>query len=267
MWASIDFANEPYDEAYETTIEVNTLTYIHETGHMLGLDDYYDYDFSGQSPKQTDYVGGVGGADLMDYTVGDHSPISKILLGWITPTVVTTSTSNLTLVSLQSNVGNNEHQVLLIPKHWNDSYFDEYLLIDFYTPNELNRLSAGQYGLFSEAGVRIYHIDATVDGTKGKMNDSNYDTMFSYNNSSTAHTFVRLLEADNDKSLESAIRAYDSSSHEYYYTTPSASNTDLFQANNTLNTRYTWYDNTQMGFSIKVASVANTCAIISITYK
>ncbi|MCK7479139.1 MAG: hypothetical protein M0C28_18540 [Candidatus Moduliflexus flocculans] len=79
-WSGTDFLLEA-----EEGIDAHTL--IHETGHMLGLDDYYDYD-DGDTYNND---GGVGGADMMDYAVGDHSAISKILLGWITPLVVTES--------------------------------------------------------------------------------------------------------------------------------------------------------------------------------
>ncbi|MCK7485830.1 MAG: hypothetical protein MZU97_10005 [Bacillus subtilis] len=39
----------------------------------MGLEDYYDYDPDGRYN-----VGGLGSADMMDYTVGDHNPFSKM---------------------------------------------------------------------------------------------------------------------------------------------------------------------------------------------
>ena len=58
------------------------LVIIHETGHALGLPDYYDYDDT-VGPR-----GGVGGLDMMDYNWGDHNCFSKWILDWIQPTVV-----------------------------------------------------------------------------------------------------------------------------------------------------------------------------------
>ena len=52
---------------------------IHETGHALGLPDYYDYDDT-VGPR-----GGVGGLDMMDANRGDHNCFSKFLLDWMTP--------------------------------------------------------------------------------------------------------------------------------------------------------------------------------------
>ena len=86
LFAGFDFMDEDADRAdgteYSGTIEglnINASTYIHETGHLMGLDDYYDYDMTVGSGE------GLGGADMMDYTVGDHGVYSKIMLGWITP--------------------------------------------------------------------------------------------------------------------------------------------------------------------------------------
>ena len=56
-------------------------TIIHETGHMLGLDDYYSYD----NESNFGYLGGI---DMMDLNIGDHSSFSKYALGWTSPTVV-----------------------------------------------------------------------------------------------------------------------------------------------------------------------------------
>ncbi len=57
-------------------------TAVHETGHALGLWDYYTVSEDGTASY------GLGGNDRMDDNTGDHNALSKILLGWITPTVV-----------------------------------------------------------------------------------------------------------------------------------------------------------------------------------
>jgi M6 family metalloprotease-like protein len=66
-------------------------TMIHETGHALGLPDYYDYDDT-VGPN-----GGVGGLDMMDGNWGDHNCFSKFLLDWITPKVITQAAAGVTL--------------------------------------------------------------------------------------------------------------------------------------------------------------------------
>lgn len=57
-------------------------TAIHETGHTLGLWDYYQMDEQGNASY------GIGGNDIMDDNTCDHNALSKLTLGWITPTAV-----------------------------------------------------------------------------------------------------------------------------------------------------------------------------------
>jgi M6 family metalloprotease-like protein len=76
VWASFAFL---YDngEDYEDTTLMNTYTFIHEFGHVLGADDYYDTSYEGDySP--------MGGYDIMDSMIGDHNPYTKFNYGWLT---------------------------------------------------------------------------------------------------------------------------------------------------------------------------------------
>ena len=77
-------------------IIVDSHTYIHETGHLFGLDDYYDYDDSVGANR------GLYGASMMDYNLGDLDPYSKLLLNWIDPYVVNgNGTINFTLENFE----------------------------------------------------------------------------------------------------------------------------------------------------------------------
>ena len=59
---------------YDDNKGLDSHVLIHETGHMLGLNDYYNtYGDSTYSP--------LGGLDMMDGDFGDNNPYSKILLG------------------------------------------------------------------------------------------------------------------------------------------------------------------------------------------
>ena len=61
-------------------------TIIHETGHALGLPDYYN------ATAQTQYGAwptGIIGSDIMMDNVGDHNGFSKWLLGWLDEDQVT----------------------------------------------------------------------------------------------------------------------------------------------------------------------------------
>jgi M6 family metalloprotease-like protein len=248
LWAGIDFMDEPiiygWDEEDDVRIAVNAATYIHETGHMLGLDDYYDYD-EDRGPD-----GGLGGADMMDSTIGDHNPFSKLMLSWITPRVISNKT-----VTLEIEAFVQSGEVILIAPSWEDTYFDEYFLIDFYTPTSLNALHSGN-GLFSESGIRIYHVDATIDPKVGNpQNEDGYWTVFSYNNSDTTEKLIELIEADRDRSIEK-------------YGT--IENEDLFQEGDIFGgsayANYRLNDGSLLNFTVEIVDITATTATITITF-
>lgn len=163
-WASKSFL---YEKKYQNFPD--THTYIHETGHLLGLDDYYSYDYD--SSKNFDTP--IGGIDMMDLNIGDHTSFSKYLLGWIEPTVVTpelleSNDNTFTLTSFTE-----KGKCLLIPiinkdntLNYNNTAFDEYLLVEYYTPTNLNELDLTAYtsgvSTYQKPGVLLYHINARV---------------------------------------------------------------------------------------------------------
>ncbi len=233
VWASFDFFNDPIGEYH--SININAETIIHETGHLFGLDDYYDYD-EGVGPD-----GGLGGAAMMDCNVGDQDSFSKLLLGWANATTVTEE-GTYTL-----NPSESSNECLIIPLRENkNSFFGEYLLIDYYTPTGLNKTQAGNYGLFTRKGVRIYHVDARIDSNIGSQKNLNgYYTIFSFNNSDTKHKLIKMIEADKNNSIAK---------------TGLASNNDLFSYGSKLDQIYN-YDNELFNYTIKVTSIEETATI------
>ena len=89
--------------------KVDTHTYIHETGHLLGLSDYYSQD-------ATQKFKPMGGMDMMDYNLGDENTFSKMLLNWTRPYVITGETT------ITINASNKIGDCILVPaKSWNGS--------------------------------------------------------------------------------------------------------------------------------------------------
>jgi M6 family metalloprotease-like protein len=230
-WSGTDFLLEAGDAG------VDAHTLIHETGHMLGLDDYYDYDDS-------DYYnsGGLGGADMMDYAVGDHGPISKILLGWITPLVVTESMT----VDLSAYADSGE--TILVIDAWRGTIFDEYLLLTFYTPTGLYAYDQDYY--FSIPGIIIYHVDARIG--QGYDETSSYYTIFNYNNTDTAHKFAKIIEADGNGYIDTYQWTQDG---DLFITG------DVFRG--TIAVGYDWYQTIRpMEFTITVVSLDGSSAVL-----
>lgn len=143
-----------YDDSPSSGYDAHTI--IHETGHMLGLDDYYSYDNSGN-------YGYLGGIDMMDLNIGDHSAFSKYALGWIEPTVIYKNDTTITLKPFEDT-----GEALIIPSsYYNDSAFSEYLILEYETPTGLNELDATEkyrnaYPLAFSNGLAIYHVDARL---------------------------------------------------------------------------------------------------------
>jgi M6 family metalloprotease-like protein len=154
-WASTSFLFE----GYGTEIDAHTL--IHETGHMLGLEDYYDYD---------DKACPMGKIDMMDYNIIDHNAWSKFAFGWVSPYVADKAGT----ITLRPSATSGDCLLLPTGNGWNGSVFDEYLLVEFYTPENLNYQDSivgysprESIGSLSESGLRIYHVDARLATSSG----------------------------------------------------------------------------------------------------
>lgn len=182
VWTSIEFL---YDDDY---LGNNIFTIVHELGHSFGLDDYYDYD-EDIGPK-----GGLGGADLMDDTIGDHNAFSKYLLGWVDPIIIDLSRVSEHEYSVDSFVESGEF--ILITNDSSKGIFSEYIIIEYYTPTSLNE--SNYY--FNSSGARLFHVDATL-GT----NDFGYYSKFKYDNSDTSKKIIKLIEADGRNDIENGM--------------------------------------------------------------
>jgi M6 family metalloprotease-like protein len=149
---------------------------IHETGHALGLPDYYDYDAT-VGPR-----GGLGQMDMMDGSYGDHCAFSKMLLGWISPQVLNIGSRP---VSLAASALSRE-ALLLMPEFRTTKPFDEFYLVQF-------RLRSRNDLTLPTDGLVIWHVDARLNAQGNN---------FLYNNSYSDHKLLRLMEADGLEEIE-----------------------------------------------------------------
>ncbi len=210
----------------------NAETIIHETGHILGCDDYYDYKPS---------IGPSGGAAcsiMMDANVGDFDSYSKSILGWIHPSVVTTTSASITLRGFAQS-----GDALIIAKNWSNSFYSEYFIIDYYTPTGVNEMEKGYSGLYTIPGVRIYHVMADLN----KENTGNIWQSTLYNNTDTNYKLLSLVEADGGTN------------------TAKSKNSDLFQVNNII-TNLKWYSQSTSNFKITIDSMTPSSVTLSVTF-
>lgn len=186
---------------------------IHETGHGLGLPDYYDYDDCDDTPARIGPDGGLGGFDMMDHNWGDHNAFSKWLLDWISPSVISQMDGihsiQLRPLSLFPDA------VAVMPGAAVANPFSEYFMVQNRSRRELN-VSNDFYG--PNDGILIYHVNATLTSAHDK---------FYYDNSYKNLKLLRLMEADGRESIE---QRYSIDAGDFYgqnqifsdYSTPSA---------------------------------------------
>jgi M6 family metalloprotease-like protein len=149
IWASYYFLQED-DGDYSNANVFNTYTYIHEFGHVLGADDYYDTSDAENHP--------MDGHDVMDYMLGDHSAYTKFNLGWVTTSrlVVTNSSVTLTLKDFSKN-----GDTILLANNWDPTLgaYQEYYIVVYYTNSGLN---GNGNGYFDRNGIIVYHVNASL---------------------------------------------------------------------------------------------------------
>lgn len=149
MWASYDFMYSSDSE--DSGIDAHT--YIHEMGHLFGLDDLYDYN-NAYSP--------AGGWTMQDENVGSHDPLSRLLLGWYRHLYVPYGDSEFSISTLEAG------DIVLLSSDFRNSPFDEYYLLDFYSPTGLNaydvenNIVRPEIASVDAYGCRIWHVDARL---------------------------------------------------------------------------------------------------------
>ncbi len=247
-------------ELYDmTNINIDAHTYIHETGHLLGLDDYYDSDAS-KGP-----AGGIYTAGMMDANRGDLSSIDKLLLGWIDPYVIyTNSNKTITINSFASS-----NDVILVSRVKPSSIYSEYFLIDLYNtegfvsqdneieePSDIVKADAMIHGkTYRNYGLRILHIDASLTNVyEGQTYDE--PVKFAYNNSNTKKLFVDTV-LNNSSYATQKINDINKRLMNYF---------GLYSLTGNYTLNYKMTNNTNIFFGITINSISKDSATITFNY-
>lgn len=159
-----DYAGTQKDPSINCFVTINqrfleggqTGTLIHEFSHNFGIIDYYDVTYSG--------INAVGGFDMQSDNVGDWNAYSKLAVGWMDPKIVTGLESGTSIeLTIRSSALTGD--VILLPTA-GTTYggpFGEYVMIDLFSDDGVNIYDTAGYGLQGVAGVRISHVNATME--------------------------------------------------------------------------------------------------------
>mmetsp|Transcript_884 Transcript_884/g.1754 ORF Transcript_884/g.1754 Transcript_884/m.1754 type:complete len:759 (-) Transcript_884:163-2439(-) len=175
----------------------------HEAAHYIGLPDLYDTDDSSYGLGMYDIMANSWGLDQSQYHPGSFSAASKLLLGWISPSIIETgsensgrsytigkiqSTGNAAMMSLNEDISDNTDE-------FTSSL--ELIVAEF-------RDSSG-WDTFLPGGVLLWHIDFDrLMGSELQNNNINSNELIATEAETWPymHYGIRLIQADDYHDLE-----------------------------------------------------------------
>ena len=199
------YANFPYMDIF-SNVKADAHTFIHETGHMLGLNDYYDTAglYRTRNP--------AGGLIMMDHNVYDQDVYSKYLLGWVTPRQYWADDLNTAqTITLRPFVETGDCIVLNLPD--NSGWVgEEYVILAYWTPTGLNltdsenpymsQLGIDEYYGFNQPGIMAFQVDsrylryAPQGGVWTAIDEASEDEIINAEDDSYSEAFMLLTNND-----------------------------------------------------------------------
>ncbi|MCR5786583.1 MAG: hypothetical protein K6G28_02630, partial [Acholeplasmatales bacterium] len=183
-FASYDFVNpySSYNKNLGLTGDIIPNTYIHETGHMLGLKDHYDTTKS----LYKDKLNKTYGLDVMDFNKYDITACEKIILNWLDPMIIENNqTINISSVE--------EGSAIVLKLNFDNDLYSKYLVVEFISGTKNNN------GLIR--GIRVNLVNFVLDETTGT---------FKYENTGDGEVLIKTISNKNPYYLDN-VNLYDSS--------------------------------------------------------
>lgn len=179
-------------ETFAKGFKTSGKTVIHEVGHMFGNNDLYEDQFA------TERYSPAGGFSMQDDNFGSLDPYHLNRIGWSKPQVYASSDYNLgDKITLNISDFQSSGQNIILTNKWNsaNSLYDEYLLLELFTPTGLNKYdSEVSYLNTIDSGIRLWHVNALledihdpenktseiVQGNQYRLANSNHSVEYEY---------------------------------------------------------------------------------------
>jgi len=254
-------------------LRCNTVSLTHETGHLLGLNDYYSYDnadnimsTNGNAYSGGAAEGGLGTMDMMDSNLGDHNAFSKWLLGWIEPKVV--EFENLSSLDYAADIFNlrpitEAPDALFIKLKSAGDLYTEMFVIEVIS----RKNNGAALGRLSGTVVRILHVEATLAPSGARGNWRGYG--FKHDNSYTNIKFISVMEADGLDRILNFHSAYNNDKPNYetqnYFLAGREITPDTYPNTNA----YDIYGNATVftGLKIMIEDIDGVGAVVKLGYR
>jgi immune inhibitor A len=178
------YSMEP--EYWTTPGDMTCGVYCHELGHVFGLPDLYDTDYSSEGVGKWSLMAGGSWNGTLGNSPAHLDPWCKIQMGFITPITPTSNQTGVSINQVETNA--------TAYKLWTNGVAgNEFFLVE-------NRQRTGYDTPLPNSGLLIWHIDQTRSN-----NDSEYWPSCGW----TAHYKVALVQADNLWQMEHNINNGD----------------------------------------------------------
>ena len=160
--------SEDLSKEYPAKFANGATTIIHEVGHMFGARDLYTRTAHSAMNLDGQKYEPAGRFSMQDNSRGSHDPLQTNLYGWGKPMVFDAKKYEIgTSIDVYLEDFQSAHNTILLTPDWNatDSPFDEYLLLELFSPTGLNEYHAKEKTSVYDAsgnGIRLWHSDAAM---------------------------------------------------------------------------------------------------------
>jgi immune inhibitor A len=229
------YSMEP--EYWSSPNDMTCGVYVHEIGHVFGVPDLYDTDYSSRGLGRWSSMAGGSWNGSAGNSPAHFDAWSRAFLGFVTPTNVTGSISNAPFPAVENTP--------TVYRLWTDGQAGpQFFLAE-------NRQKTGFDSALPQGGILIYHIDENESGNTNEWYPGY---------TSSGHYKVALEQADGDWDLEQNTSSGDNG--DPY---PGSSNNRTFNNNSTPDSKSYNFTNTYVAITSISNNGSNMSADLSVS--